>query len=116
MVPTIIALICSLAFLTAAPAEELFSFQYQGKVLAFTVSSHEPIMAPVDQSTPANVGLKWAIRFYRLRDANVDGIEFRTDPTRFWLVRLSGGNKNEALYSIVLPDGSIVEPTNRERI
>jgi hypothetical protein len=74
------------------------------------------ITATVDQNTAANVGLKWAIRYYRLQDANVEGIELRTDPVRFWLVRLSGGTGSEALYAIVLPDGSIVEPRVRERI
>jgi hypothetical protein len=116
MLPRTFVLIWSLTFVAAARGEELFSFRYQGKVLAFTVSSHDPIAATVDQNEAANVGLKWAIRFYRLQDANVDGIEFRTDPTRFWLVRFSGGTANEALYAIVLPDGSIVEPTIRERI
>ena len=102
--------------MTAARGEDLFSFQYQGNILAFTVPSSDPITATVDQNTAANVGLKWAIRFYRLQDANVEGIELRTDPVRFWLVRLSGGTGSEALYAIVLPDGSIVEPRVRERI
>jgi hypothetical protein len=111
-------LIWSLAFVTTADGEDLFSFQFQGKVLAFVVASRDPITATVDQNTVANIGLKWGIRFYGLQDVNIDGIEFRADPTRFWLVRFSTNEAtaHETLYAIVLPDGSIVEPTVRERI
>jgi hypothetical protein len=47
---------------------------------------------------------------------NIDEIELRTGPTRFWLVLLSArdGSRRQALYAVVLPDGSIVEPVVRE--
>jgi hypothetical protein len=66
----------------------------------------------------ANLAITWALRFYRVQDVNIDGVELRTKPTGFWLVRLAAnsGTDHETLYPVVLPDGSIVEPTVRELV
>jgi hypothetical protein len=73
----------------SARGADLCSFQYHGKVLSFVVPNCDPVTATVDDSTAANLAVKWAVGFYGVEDANVDGIELRADPTRFWLVRLS---------------------------
>jgi hypothetical protein len=50
------------------------------------------------------------------QDVNFDGVELRTQPARFWLVRLASnfGPAHLMLYAVVLPDRSIVVPTIRE--
>ena len=52
----------------------------------------------------------------RVQGVNIDGVELRTQPTRFWLVRLSVSAEPVCkwLYAVILPGGSIVEPTVRE--
>ena len=76
----------------------------------------DPITATVNDSTAANLAVKWAVGFYGVEDANVDGIELRANPTRFWLVRLSvsRGKERETVYGVVLLDGSVIEPTIRD--
>ena len=86
----------------SARGADLRSFPYHGKVHSLVVANCDPITATVDDSTAANLVVKWAVGFYEVEDANVDGIELRANPTRFWLVRLlvSRGKKRET----VIPD------------
>ena len=110
-------LLWTLVAITATAAEaDLLSFQFHGKVLAFVVSVGDPITASVHENSVANLAVSWATRFYGVGNLNIDEIELRTGPTRFWLVRLSAsdGSRRQALYAVVLPDGSIVEPVVRE--
>jgi hypothetical protein len=52
------------------------------------------------------------------RFANSAGQPHISSPTRFWLVRLAamGGMPPEIVYVVVLPDESILEPTERQRV
>ena len=100
----------------AASAVDLFSFGYNGKILAFAVPNSDPVAATVKDSEAETIALNWAVRFYGAQDVNFDGVELRTGPARFWLVRLTynSGQTHLMLYAVVLPDGSIVEPSVRE--
>jgi hypothetical protein len=100
----------------SARGADLWSFQYHRKVLSFVVANSDPITATVNDSTAANLALKWAVGFYGVKDANVHGIELRANPTRFWLVRLSvsRGKERETVYGVVLLDGSVIEPIIRD--
>jgi hypothetical protein len=62
------------------------------------------------------IALNWATRFYGAQDLNIDGVELRTEPSRFWLLRLAAniGTAHLMLYVVLLPDGSIVEPSVRD--
>jgi hypothetical protein len=84
----------------SARGADLCSFPYHGKVLSFVVSNRDSVTATVDDSTAANLAVKWAVGFYGLEDANVDGIELRADPTRFWLVRFSVSRGKERETSL----------------
>jgi hypothetical protein len=110
-------LLWTLLVVTAsARGADLCSFQYHGKVLSFVVSNCEPVTATVDDSAAVNLAVKWAVGFYAVEEANVDGIELRAVPARFWLVRLfvSRGKERETVYGVVLLDGSVIEPTIRD--
>ena len=100
----------------AASAVDLFSFGYDGEILAFAVPNSDPVAATVKDSEAETIALNWAVRFYGAQDVNFDGVELRTEPARFWLVRLASnfGPAHLVLYAVVLPDGSIVEPSVRE--
>jgi hypothetical protein len=100
----------------AASAVDLFSFGYNGKRLAFAVLNCDAIAATVKESEAETNALNWAVRFYGAQDVNFDGVELRTEPVRFWLVRLASnfGPAQLMLYAVVLPNGSIVEPSVRE--
>ncbi len=80
------------------------------------VANSDPVTVIVNDSTAANLALKWAVGFYKVKDTNVDGIELRANSTRFWLVRLtvSRGKERETVYGVVLLDGSVIEPTIRD--
>jgi hypothetical protein len=100
----------------AANAVDLFSFGYDGKILAFAIPNSDPVAATVKDSEVETIALNWAVRFYSAQDVSFDGVELRTEPARFWLVRLASkfGPVHLTLYAVVLPDGSIVEPAVRE--
>lgn len=100
----------------AARAVDLFSFGYDGKILAFAIPNSDPVAATVKDSEAETLALNWAVRFYGAQDVNFDGVELRIEPARFWLVRLASkfGPAHLILYAVVLPDGSIVEPALRK--
>jgi hypothetical protein len=95
---------------------DLFSFGYDGKILAFAVPNSDPVPATIKDSEAETIALNWVVHFYGAQDVNFDGVELRTKPTRFWLVRLASncGPMHLMLYAVVLPDGSIVAPTIRD--
>jgi hypothetical protein len=87
-----------------------------GKYFAFAIPNSDPVAATVKDSEAETIALNWAVRFYGAQDVNFDGAELRTEPARFWLVRLASsfGSTHLMLFAIVLPDGSVVEPSVRE--
>jgi hypothetical protein len=46
----------------------------------------------------------------------VADVEIRTESIRFWLIRFKKAETDEVFYATVLPDGTIVEPEDEERI
>jgi len=42
-------------------------------------------------------------------------VEIRINPLRFWLVTFKKAGTNEVFYAVVLPDGTIVEPQEKEK-
>ena len=100
----------------AVSAVDLFSFGYDGKILDFAVPNYDPVAATIRDSEAETIALNWAVRFYGAQDVKFDGVELRTQPARFWLVRLASnfGPAHLMLYAVVLPGGSIVVPTIRE--
>ena len=99
-------------------AADLFSFRDRDRILAFAVPSIDPITATVDQREALNAAARWAQRYYGVRDLDIADVEFRTKPTRFWLVAFSvgRGHGRETLYAVVLPDGTSVEPRACEEL
>ena len=68
--------------------------------------------SPIEQSKAVKVAAVWAAQYYGIGNLAVSSAQERSMPIHFWLIALSapGQPKSATYYSIVLPDGSVVEP------
>ena len=65
----------------------------------------------IDQPKAVKVGRVWATQYYGIGNLKVAAAQERSMPFHFWLIAFSAPqSKNGIYYSIVLPDGSVVEP------
>lgn len=65
----------------------------------------------VEQSTAVKVATAWATQYYGIGNLKLRSAQERAMPFHFWLIVFSAPqSKSAAFYSIVLPDGSVVEP------
>jgi hypothetical protein len=66
----------------------------------------------IDQPKAVKVGRVWATQYYGIGNLKAAAAQERSMPFHFWLIAFSapGQSKNGTYYSIVLPDGSVVEP------
>ena len=95
-------------------AADLFSFTLGRRAFAFVAADTSPIPATVGQERAAQLGLEWAQWYYGTADLDLLCIDFKTKPTRFWLIELMAGAAR--VYAVVLPDGRVVEPVRREQL
>jgi hypothetical protein len=68
--------------------------------------------SPIEQSKAVKLATTWAPQYYGIGNLTVANAQERSMPIHFWLVALTapGQSKGGTYYSIVLPDGSVVEP------
>jgi len=68
--------------------------------------------APIEQSKAVKVAAVWAAQYYDIDNLTVANAQERSMPFHFWLIAFTapGQSKSGAYYSIVLPDGAVVEP------
>jgi hypothetical protein len=68
--------------------------------------------APIEQAKAVKVATAWAAQYYGNGNLMVANAQERSMPIHFWLIAFSapGQSKAGTYYSIVLPNGSIVEP------
>ena len=66
----------------------------------------------VEQSKAVKVATTWAIQYYGIGNLKLATAQERAMPFHFWLIAFSvpAQSKSATYYSIVLPDGSVVEP------
>jgi hypothetical protein len=113
-----IFLLAPLAFLLVgrANAALLFQDRHAGANGEETVYRFEAKAAPatpvVEQSKAVKVAAVWAAQYYGIGNLTVSNAQQRSMPFPFWLITLTapGQPKSGTYYSIVLPDGSVVEP------
>jgi hypothetical protein len=86
-------------------------------VYSFETNSQETASS-VDQTQATKTATSWAAKYYKLPAPSVVSVQTRSMPIRFWLIQLSTpiAGKRETFYAVVLPSGSIVEPTARRSI
>ena len=68
--------------------------------------------SPVEQAKAVKVATVWVAQYYGIGNLTVANAQERSMPIHFWLIAFAvpGQSKGETYYSIVLPDGSVVEP------
>jgi hypothetical protein len=66
----------------------------------------------IEQSKAVKIATVWAARYYGIGNPVVTNAQERSMPIRYWLIAFtaSGHSKGGNYYSIVLPNGSVVEP------
>ena len=109
------ALICLLLVVCSAKADLLFSDAHQRHGHIFE-SDLKDVEATISQDKALELATDWAASFYEDDFLAVTDIEFRIDPLRFWLVTFRKTAAEEEFYAVVLPDGTIVEPQDEEKI
>jgi hypothetical protein len=111
------ALILLLLVVFSAKADVLFRDDRQGHGYIFE-SDQKDVEETVSRDEVIGIASDWAQSFYQDEslDLEVADIELRTNPLRFWLVTLKKAGTDEAFYAVVLPDGTVVEPQDEERI
>jgi hypothetical protein len=68
--------------------------------------------SPLEQSKVVKVATVWATQYYGIANLTVANTQERSMPIHYWLIAFTapGRSKGESYYSIVLPDGAVVEP------
>jgi hypothetical protein len=68
--------------------------------------------SPIDQTRAVKVAKVWAGQYYGIAGLTVANAQERSLPIHFWLIAFTapGQSKGGTYYSIVLPNGSVVEP------
>jgi hypothetical protein len=68
--------------------------------------------SPVEQAKAVKTATVWAAQYYDIGNLTVANAQERSMPIHFWLIAFTapGQSKGGTYYSIVLPDGSVVEP------
>lgn len=106
---------------TCADAALLFQDRHTGANGAQTVYRFEADTAPavsmIEQSRARKEAVVWATRYYAISGLAIANVQERMMPTHFWLIALSASKQgnSETYYAIVLPNGSVVEPTVSHR-
>jgi hypothetical protein len=68
--------------------------------------------SPIEQSKVVKIATVWAAQYYGIGNLTVAKMQERSMPIHYWLIAFTapGRSKGGTYYSIVLPDGAVVEP------
>jgi hypothetical protein len=68
--------------------------------------------SPIEQAKTVKLAAVWAAQYYGIGNLTVENTQERSLPIHYWLIAFTapGQSKGGAYYSIVLPDGAVVEP------
>ena len=114
-----------ITLLLAVPAMsvELFRYQYlgeDGQKYECVYETDNPSGAKTVREEKAEIiAAEWITIFYHVRIGAIVRTEFHTKPIPYWLFRFSGtirGPVKRMLFAIVLPDGTVVQPTVPRRL
>jgi hypothetical protein len=109
-------LIALLLILGTAKADLLFrDGGHRDRAFRFESNARD-VQATVRQKAVVERADTWAREFCGDQLLQAIDVEFKRSPLRYWLVTFSEPLTGEKFYSVVLPDGTIVEPVRQERI
>jgi hypothetical protein len=106
---------CLLLFTSPARAVELLRDDHFDCSYVFE-SEAKDVIATVTRADVIRRANEWAARFYKNSFIQFERIEFRTTPTRFWLVAFGHSDTGKTFYAAILPDGTIAVTKVEERI
>jgi hypothetical protein len=68
--------------------------------------------SPIEQSKAVKVATVWAAQYYGISSLSVTNAQERMMPIRYWLIAFAAPSQSKGgtYYSIVLPNGSVVDP------
>ena len=68
--------------------------------------------SPIEQSKAVKAAKVWATHYYGVGNLTVANAQERSMPVHFWLIAFTapGQSKGGTYYSVVLPNGAVVEP------
>jgi hypothetical protein len=92
-----------------ARAIDLFRDDHADRSYRFESDAKE-VTATISEADAIPEANKWAARFYNDPFIQFESIEFKTAPTRFWLVTFRHSDTGKTFYTMVMPDGAIFEP------
>jgi hypothetical protein len=99
-----------------ADAALLFQDRHAGANGEETIYRFEANVAsttsPIERSKAVKAATVWATQYYGIGNLTVTNAQERSMPVHFWLIAFTapGQSKGKTYYSIVLPDGAVVEP------
>jgi hypothetical protein len=70
-------------------------------------------------TAPAHIAANWMTTFYGLQFGALETQELRTEPVPFWLLSFADtvkGAIHQLSFAVVLPDGTVVEPSVTKRL
>jgi hypothetical protein len=106
------------AFLAVNNADAALLFQDRhaganGEETIFRFETNaSPATSEIEQSKAVKVATAWAAQYYGIGNLTVANAQERSIPIHYWLIAFTapGQSKGATYYSIVLPNGSVVEP------
>jgi hypothetical protein len=104
-----------------AGAEELFRYRFQtkdGRQFQYEFeSSTDPSPRSITKEEATRIAANWVPTFYHLQLGSIEYAEFYEKPLPHWLVCFAdtvSGPIQHLLFAVVLPDGTIVQPSFSE--
>ena len=107
------------------PAQAVELFRYRGAAkdggtLEYVFEAGEQILPmPVTKEKAAEIAADFMTTFYHVQVGALETQESRTMPVPFWLICLSDtikGALRQFYFVVLLPDGTVVEPTVAKRL
>jgi hypothetical protein len=117
--------ILSIIVMLATPAFAVELFRYRGAAkdggtLEYVVESDGTDgTKTVPKEKVAEIAVEFMSSFYHLQIGALETQELRTNPVPFWLVCFSDtvtGPLRQLWFAVVLPDGTVVEPSVAKRL
>jgi hypothetical protein len=98
-----------MAMCLSAQADILLRDEHQDRSFRFE-SNARNVHASASEDEITEEATEWAVVFYSDETLEVIGVDFKTEPLRFWLVTFRKSENDEKFFAVLLPDGQVVEP------
>jgi hypothetical protein len=100
---------------SSAYSGELFRDQHEGRIFRFEWNQADA-HATATQAEIVAVASAWAPNFYGIDSLESIDSDLKATPIQFWLVTFKDKESKETFYAVLLPDGTIVEPSTDDKM